>query len=97
MDDFIRSVSVHLKEAVTIHHGHMPEIDLDDAFHAHGTWAMYDLVEMPAGSDRPSFRGFGHYHEEYTKVDGHWVISSLTLTRLRLDSWPAGESPPTTT
>lgn len=97
VDEFINSVGTHLKEAVTIHHGHMPEIEVDDGFHARGIWAMYDLVEMPPASDRLSFRGFGHYHEEYSKIDGSWVISSLQLTRLRVDSWPAGQAPPTTT
>jgi hypothetical protein len=30
-------------------------------------------------------RGYGHYHETYEKVDGHWRIKSSTLTRLHTD------------
>jgi hypothetical protein len=29
--------------------------------------------------------GYGHYHETYEKTDGRWRISSLKLTRLRVD------------
>lgn len=30
-----------------------------------------------------SLHGWGHYHEEYRKVDGVWLISHRKLTRLR--------------
>jgi hypothetical protein len=31
-------------------------------------------------------RGYGHYHEAYRKEGGKWLISTLKLTRLRVDS-----------
>jgi SnoaL-like domain len=70
---------------VTIHHGHMPEIDFLDADHATGIWAMYDWVDDPGRGF--AVQGFGHYHERYLRCpDGRWRIASVRLTRLRLNS-----------
>lgn len=66
-----------LATAVTVHHGHMPEITLHGPDRASGIWAMMDIVKLGAG-----FRGYGHYHEEYVKRNGRWQIRRLTLTRL---------------
>lgn len=82
-DEFIASIDRHLSDAMTVHHGHMPEIDILDDDHVRGTWAMYDLVEPPPGGRFPALTGFGHYCEEYRRVDGLWRISRLRLTRLR--------------
>jgi len=81
-DDFVRDVSTILQDAVTAHHGHMPEIDLTGPDSATGTWAMEDVVEF---ADGRGFRGYGHYTEEYARVDGEWRIRRLVLTRLRRD------------
>ena len=66
-----------LATAVTVHHGHMPEITLTGPESATGVWAMMDLVKLGAG-----FRGYGHYHEEYVKQGGRWRIRRLHLRRL---------------
>jgi SnoaL-like protein len=71
--------------ALTIHHGHMPEIELTSATTARGIWAMEDLIWWPEGSRRKTLHGFGHYHETYEKIDGRWLIKTLRLTRLRVD------------
>ena len=80
-DDFIAFLKQTLAEAVTVHHGHMPEIELTSPTTATGIWALEDRVRWDAGG----VHGFGHYHETYVKTDGEWRIASLTLTRLRLD------------
>ena len=82
----VATVSQALAEARTVHHGHMPEIELLSATTARGTWAMHDVVEirLPDGTTR-GFRGFGHYFEEYSKDGEHWRIASLELRRLRRD------------
>lgn len=82
-DEFVASVGRHLSEAATVHHGHMPEIDIVDDTHARGIWAMYDQVEPATTSGFPALTGFGHYTEEYRKIDGRWRISRLRLTRLK--------------
>ncbi len=72
-------------EALTVHHGHMPEISVTSATTATGIWAMFDDVET-VGPPASRFRGYGHYHERYRKEDdGHWRIEELRLTRLRVD------------
>lgn len=75
-----------LNDIITVHHGHMPEIEMTNDTTAHGIWAMFDYVQFPNGI----LKGYGHYHEEYIKEDGQWKIKSLKLTRLRAD-WTAQE------
>jgi len=95
-DEFVQSVSALLTGSVTVHQGHMPEIEFVDASHARGVWAMFDWVDNPGTG--LAIQGFGHYHERYEKGDdGHWRIAELRLTRLRVDqlepTHPAGARP----
>ena len=96
-DDFVAATSAWLGPAVTIHHGHMPEIALTGTDTARGIWAMYDWVEFPEPTPEgpfPGGRGFvgsGHYEEAYRREAGAWKIALLRLTRLRLD--PVETSP----
>lgn len=85
--DFVGRNRVTLANAVTVHHGHMPEIELLSPTTATGIWAMFDYVEMP----QMTLRGYGHYEEEYVKEAGQWKIKSLRLTRLRVDVTPGTE------
>ena len=84
-------VSAALTGARTVHHGHMPEIDLTGPDSARGTWAMFDYVEWPAteSGDRVGLRGYGHYMEEYIREGGQWCISRSRLVRLRVDAMSA--------
>lgn len=72
-------------KARTVHHGHMPEIELHAPDRATGVWAMFDHVEFQTPNGPRGIRGSGHYHEEYVKRDGRWLIFKLKLTRLRVD------------
>jgi hypothetical protein len=67
----------------TVHHGHMPEIEILSPTTAKGIWAMEDLIERPGGKNLTT--GYGHYHETYERIDGQWRIKTLLLTRLRMD------------
>ena len=80
--DFVHGV---VGDVETVHHGHMPEIDLTSTTTATGIWAMEDLLRWPAGGPFGSMHGWGHYHETYTKEGGSWRIQTLALTRLRRD------------
>jgi hypothetical protein len=86
-DEIVHGVSAALEGTRTVHHGHMPEIELTGPDTARGTWAMFDYVEWPSGEDgtRVGLNGFGHYLEEYVREDGEWRIARLRLERLRLD------------
>ncbi len=79
---FVDAIGAAIGACITVHHGHMPEIELISPESARGIWAMEDIVEWPDGR---LLRGYGHYHETYRKVDGAWKIASLHLTRTRMD------------
>jgi hypothetical protein len=64
----------------TVHHGHMPELELLSDTRARGVWAMEDIVD---DGDR-IVHGYGHYHETYEKVGGEWRIATVHLTRIRM-------------
>lgn len=70
----------------SVHHGHTPEIELTSAVTARGVWAMEDHLWWHDGEREQSLHGYGHYHEEYRCVDGNWLISYRSLSRLRVDA-----------
>jgi hypothetical protein len=80
----VLGVQKSLTDTRTVHHGHMPEIELTGPTTARGIWAMFDYVSW---GDERDLKGYGHYHETYRKSpSGRWQIASLLLTRLRVDS-----------
>jgi SnoaL-like domain len=78
-------VRASIDEVATVHHAHTPEIDVTSSTSATGIWAMEDHLWWPEGSPISKMHGYGHYHETYEKLDGRWLITSTTLTRLRTD------------
>ena len=86
-DAFMTALRSILKDVVTVHHGHMPEIELTSPTTAKGVWAMQDLLQWPDGRE---LQGYGHYHETYVLIDGAWRIKTSKLTRLRMDFTAAG-------
>jgi len=81
-DDFMAFLEQTLGGAVTVHHGHMPEIELTSPTTATGIWALQDVILWPDGG---RMHGYGHYHETYERIDGQWRIRSSTLTRLHME------------
>ena len=65
----------------SMHQVFMPELRLTSETTATGIWAMFDHLKLPICD----FKGWGHYHEEYEKVDGQWKIKKIHLTRLHID------------
>jgi hypothetical protein len=83
-DEFVAFVRSRLATAITVHQGHMPEIELLSPSTARGTWAMFDWVDDP--DQNRAFQGFGHYRELYRREDdGAWRIAELRLSRIRVD------------
>jgi SnoaL-like domain len=83
--DFMPYLRENIETVTTVHHGHMPEIELTSPTTATGVWAMEDKLWWPEGSPMRHLHGYGHYHETYEKTPAGWRIKSLKLTRLRRD------------
>ena len=81
--EFVRGA---IENVETVHHGHTPEITLTSPTTAGGVWAMEDVLRWPEGGALRSLHGYGHYHENYERIDGEWFIKTITLTRLRVDT-----------
>jgi len=82
----LKAMSSALVGTITVHHGHMGEIDILSDTEAEGIWPMRDIVLMPQGSPVRQLRGYGHYHERYRRVaEGEWRIAHLTLSRLLIE------------
>ncbi len=80
--EFMAFLQGALDGAVTVHQGHMPEIDLTSETTATGIWALNDIVIWPNGV---RLDGYGHYYETYEKGADGWRIKSSKLTRLHAD------------
>ena len=75
---------VGMEGVQTVHHGHMPEIEILSPTTARGVWAMEDRLRWESGPVR-SLHGYGHYHDTYEKGEEGWRITSTSLTRVRVD------------
>jgi len=95
---FIAGASARLQEALTVHHCHMAEITFDGPERARAVWAMVDVVEFLDGREpieAPGARGFtgwGHYEDEYRRVDGVWRFAFKRLSRIRIDPIPKDQA-----
>lgn len=85
---YVAKVVPMLDKIITVHHGHMPEIDVTSPTEAVGIWAMEDKLWVQEGSDLPFswLHGYGHYHERYVQLEDGWRIKEIRLTRLRVDA-----------
>lgn len=86
-DQIIGAISQGLSSFTTVHHGHTPIIDIESDDSASGIWAMEDNFYFPDGGH---MEGYGHYRDQYRKVDGQWRIAATTVTRLRKSMTPGG-------
>lgn len=75
-----------VEHRITIHHGHMPEIEITGEADARGIWAMEDVI-LNARGDAPFYlHGYGHYHDTYVRLPEGWSIRTTQITRLFLRS-----------
>jgi hypothetical protein len=82
-DEFVSLVQDYLKDGLSIHQGHMPEIEILSETEATGVWTLFDHIEVSDSRFRPSFYGYGRYWEKYRREDDEWRISSMRMQRLR--------------
>jgi hypothetical protein len=90
IDAVIAYVSAATADQVSVHHGHMPIIDIASDTTASGVWAMEDRLyrtrEHPLADGAIFLHGFGHYHETYVRTEAGWRIQTTKLTRLRVEA-----------
>jgi len=89
IDNIIAWVSASTGDQVSVHHGHMPVIEISSADTATGIWAMEDRLyrskEHPLPGGHTYLHGFGHYHETYIRGPAGWRIKTTRLSRLRVE------------
>ena len=89
----IAFIASGMEGSISVHHGHMPEIEITTPTTAHGIWAMEDrLWWQPGAPSRlglAALEGCGHYHEDYACADGIWRIRTLVLIRQWVKAVPA--------
>jgi len=86
--EFAEASRKFLGSSVSIHHGHTPEIEILGPATARGIWVMQDILTWENGDPINGFKrimGWGHYHENYSKVSDGWRIATWKLTRVRLE------------
>ena len=90
IDNIIAWVKENTIGQVSVHHGHMPDIEITSDDTAAGVWAMEDRLfrtkEYPLADGSSYLHGFGHYHEKYIRLSVGWRIKSTLLTRLRIET-----------
>lgn len=82
VDEYLPFLVGQIGDVVTVHHGHMDEIELVDDVTATGVWAMEDELWWPEGAPIRYLHGYGHYHETYRRTPDGWRIAEMRLTRL---------------
>jgi hypothetical protein len=87
-DSFVSAIRSALGPALTLHHGHTPELEVLGPDAARGVWTMQDWLYWPEGGNTvgvtgiQTLLGWGHYHETYRKTGANWRIATLKLTRM---------------
>lgn len=73
----------------SVHRGMQHEIEVIDESHARGIWTMDDYLMYPPGAGHAggsestsTVHGYGHYVDDYLKVDGEWLFSHVELYRI---------------
>ena len=79
--------ALETKEIVTMHHSHLPEIEILSETTARGSWYLEDTVINAGEANeynpaRSVLVGTGVYADEYAKVDGEWLISVTGYERI---------------
>lgn len=88
-DAVISMIRNAVTRLITIHHGHMGEIEITSDTTARAIWAMEDVIYSAPGEPHMHMHGYGHYHDTYVKIGGDWKIQTTRITRLRLTREPA--------
>lgn len=84
-DPYLDMLRPILDGAITVHHGHMSEIEITGPDTARGVWSMEDHIWFPAALGLGQLWGTGWYEEDYRRVDARWKIARMVLRRQRVE------------
>jgi len=91
-EEIVASVRRTVGTAVTVHRGHLLEIEFQalpelpqhpavGGCTGAAIWEMTDYAEIGGGESPRIFQGAGRYYEQYRLLDERWMISRLELRR----------------
>jgi hypothetical protein len=84
-DQIVRQIGAYIVGGQSVHHVYCPELDILSETEARGIWAMDDMITFENGQPFKMKRGWGHYHETYRFTHDRWHVSSIRLTRLKIE------------
>ncbi len=93
-DEYVNMLAPILKDAISVHHGHMNEIKIFSAVSAQGVWAMEDHIWFSKESGMGKLWGTGWYEETYRCEKGEWKIAAMRLRRQRVEIGGVQTYPP---
>ncbi len=94
VDAYLSMLRPFMDGARSVHHGHMPEIELTGPDTARGVWAMEDHVWFADATGLGKLWGTGWYEEEYRRLDGRWRIARMVLRRQYVEMGGVQTFPP---
>lgn len=77
--------------AMTIHHGHHPEIELTSPTTATATWALYNY--MYNVKQNRAIRIGAYYHDDCVKVADGWKLKHVGYKSLFQEEWKRDDIP----
>jgi len=80
-DNVIAAIRASVTGARTVHQVHIPEVEISGD-EAHAVWPVQERVIWDNGT---SLTAFGHYHDRWVRIDGHWALAESKLTHLIMD------------
>jgi SnoaL-like domain len=92
--NIVARIQAALQHRTTVHQIHVPEITILSATTAEGIWPMQDDLTWVADGKSHWQRGFGHYRQSYTKINGRWVIQTHRLNYLKFETTTTASGTP---
>jgi hypothetical protein len=90
--DFMEFLRQRFANATTVHHAHLPEIELDGPDAAMGLWAMDDHVEVRTPDGQwVHTQAYGYHEEHYRKANGVWRVARMVLLPIHFAALPGAE------
>jgi hypothetical protein len=84
-DELLAWTEAGSRGCTTVHHAHMPEIELTGPDTATGLWSMTDYTRWNAVEPPVWVRGYGGHLEHYVRTPEGWRIRRSWFTRFDMD------------